>query len=918
MAEFEGTVPIAGLITPTGTTDVYAVTDPIYGIDGFRNVPTKIERNAITTKRRRAGMVVGTQNDGKYWRLKNKITWDMDDSDWESWTLGANLTDKQIAFGNSEDNITSAINLIWDYTTGVFSVNDDGGIVKVSVDKTGVLKLYGDTISEYVGFKAPSGAGTQVYTLPITDGLPGYTLITDGSGNLSWSLNEVYGTKGFFTTITGNSIDTQWTVTHNLNSINVMVQVFENSTTKNIEVDIERTDVNTVTIKSSPALPTGIYTVLVSAMGAVGGTPTLPGGSDTSIQFNSFSAFAGDNYFQYNYNLPDNGKVVTLTAPWGTTSTNNAYQLYTEDIGATTRYILGIFGRESQDSAPATRSGALKLFSTYPGSSTLRVDLNANLDSSPYLRLYNTTGTTPNVHLATEAWIFDSLTLGNIGAMNTGKLAIKTIGSNIAINIHNSSNTSVATIDNFGSLFTSGTIKVGDWPTTPASPPTGFVTPGNIRYDSTTTMFYGYIGGISPRWIPFSGGVPASPDTSIQFNDGGVFGGSGNWTYTKTPVSVSTNRVNLKTEGNSGEKIEITGTYSSSINTWSGLKIDTTSATITDGTFKGIDISNYTSGAGTYQTFFSFTGIRIDESFALLNYGGSYSSNVRGIYINLNNIASLTYPTEEYAIQTILRPAANTAQHYVKGYSNEVFHRNNSTVHGNYIKLTGSEAKTTSSPIIGQEVTFQTTNLYSGSNLTGLYINGGGVVNYGSSSVSGIKIEGGFNFGLRTYITPGANTTFGLGHDISVTANTVNSSIIGVNIYTSGTRNNISSGVVYGIKIDSSVELNNSSQSYQGIYITSASMNMINSDSFNGLAITGGASEATSFKNSIYIENTTGNGVYVKVDGVNKAAISADGNAYLLELLGNMYEESAVPSTQDKRIRVNVNGDDYYIALFKI
>jgi len=72
---------VTGVITPVDTNDNYAVIDPVYGVDGLRNVADHTTRNSIPFDRRRAGMVVGTLNDGLYWQLLNQ-TWTYTDSDW--------------------------------------------------------------------------------------------------------------------------------------------------------------------------------------------------------------------------------------------------------------------------------------------------------------------------------------------------------------------------------------------------------------------------------------------------------------------------------------------------------------------------------------------------------------------------------------------------------------------------------------------------------------------------------------------------------------------------------------------------------------------------------------------------------------------------------------------------------------------
>lgn len=76
-----GGVGIMGFLSPMDTEDRYAVIDPIYGIDGLRNVDTLNELNLIPEERRRAGMIVGVNNGEAYYRLKNVI-WVYDLTDW--------------------------------------------------------------------------------------------------------------------------------------------------------------------------------------------------------------------------------------------------------------------------------------------------------------------------------------------------------------------------------------------------------------------------------------------------------------------------------------------------------------------------------------------------------------------------------------------------------------------------------------------------------------------------------------------------------------------------------------------------------------------------------------------------------------------------------------------------------------------
>ena len=83
-----GTVQVTATIARTDITDTYAVTDTIYGIDGLRSVQTLLDRNNISTPRRREGMLVYVRDDGKYYKLNTDlISW----TDFGA-TLGAGFT----------------------------------------------------------------------------------------------------------------------------------------------------------------------------------------------------------------------------------------------------------------------------------------------------------------------------------------------------------------------------------------------------------------------------------------------------------------------------------------------------------------------------------------------------------------------------------------------------------------------------------------------------------------------------------------------------------------------------------------------------------------------------------------------------------------------------------------------------------
>lgn len=74
MPVIPGVVRVTGVVGPTDSTDTYAVIDPQYGIDGLRSVADNTERDAITTERRREGMLVYVRSSGYYYKLNSDLT----------------------------------------------------------------------------------------------------------------------------------------------------------------------------------------------------------------------------------------------------------------------------------------------------------------------------------------------------------------------------------------------------------------------------------------------------------------------------------------------------------------------------------------------------------------------------------------------------------------------------------------------------------------------------------------------------------------------------------------------------------------------------------------------------------------------------------------------------------------------------
>ena len=99
MTDFQniGGVGIMGYISPMNTEDTYPVIDPLYGIDGLRNVNTVDDMVNIPFERRRAGMIVGVDNQDVYYKLKN-VEWTGELTDWAELSLVA-FADREEPFG---------------------------------------------------------------------------------------------------------------------------------------------------------------------------------------------------------------------------------------------------------------------------------------------------------------------------------------------------------------------------------------------------------------------------------------------------------------------------------------------------------------------------------------------------------------------------------------------------------------------------------------------------------------------------------------------------------------------------------------------------------------------------------------------------------------------------------------------------
>ena len=239
-----GGVEVFGFISPSDTTDTYPVIDPLYGIDGLRNVDLLSDLNNIPTLRRRAGMVVGIGGGTTYYKL-NLPPWTNTLSDWSIFNSGGGsgtftggtvsgatifldgLTANTISGGTFFGDGSGLSGLTDTYVTGatfsgtslIISQNENQPNITAtlsSISLSGALSSITFNIVSTAGITASTISATTYQNLPADIFVTGFTYsnntftISRNSGStLTASINSVTGwTVNGNTSITGNLIVT--------------------------------------------------------------------------------------------------------------------------------------------------------------------------------------------------------------------------------------------------------------------------------------------------------------------------------------------------------------------------------------------------------------------------------------------------------------------------------------------------------------------------------------------------------------------------------------------------------------------------------------------------------------------------------------------------------------------------------------
>ena len=156
-------------------------------------------------------------------------------------------------------------------------------------------------------------------TFPIT-----LTSVATASYALNALSSSYAATASFISTLYSSnytqsfSNQSTWVVTHNLNALYVIVQVYDTNFDEIIPQNIDLTNDDTVTI-TFPTLESGVAVVSVGGAlqtGGGGGSITIPG-NNTEILFNSASALGASSNFKFNYTIGSLQQGLNLASGFG-------------------------------------------------------------------------------------------------------------------------------------------------------------------------------------------------------------------------------------------------------------------------------------------------------------------------------------------------------------------------------------------------------------------------------------------------------------------------------------------------------------------------------------------------------------------------------------------------------------------------
>jgi hypothetical protein len=590
-----GGVEVFGFISPSNTTDQYPVIDPLYGIDGLRNVNTLSDLNLIPTLRRRAGMLVGVSGGTTFYKL-NLPPWNGTLSDWSLFELGftgGTVTGNTIFTNGVTANTFSAATYLglpsdiyvsgFTYLDNTLTIERSSGNPNLFVtinDFTGLtingdLNVTGNTIVD--GITANTISASTYLNLPIDVFVTGGTYDNvSGTATFTNNTGGTFNISGLFTGATDVYVTGG---TYNDNTF-----IFTNVTGGTFSVSFNSVSGLTINGDLNVTGSTIVDGVTANTISATT-YQNLPIDPDTYI-----------TAFTYNNNL------LTIDDNSG-----NTFNVIINDFtGLTINGDLNVMGNTIVDGISANTISA----TTYQNL-PIDVFVTGGTFSGGVITLINNTGGTFSVSGISS---FDTFVTGFSYSDNTFTIS------------QNSGTTFSATIDSVTGLTVNGNLDV-----------IGTTSSGTISATTYQNL---------PTDIRVTGGTYSNGTATFTNNTGGTFNVVGLYTGgTDVFVTGATYSNNTFTYTNNTG-----GTFSTSFNTLTGLTINgnlsvtgtTSSGTISATTYQNLptDIrvtgGTYSNGSVTFTNniggTFSVTGFVTGDTFTT---GFSYSNNT--FTINRNN-----------------------------------------------------------------------------------------------------------------------------------------------------------------------------------------------------------------------------------------------------------------------------------------
>jgi hypothetical protein len=323
-----GGVGIMGFISPIDTQDTYAVIDPLYGIDGIRNVETIDNLNEISFERRRSGMIVGVEGGLRYFRLKD-LSWSFDISDWQEiflYTIPQSaITSNNIVTGDI-DYLSQALNLTTSSggtitITGITDTYITGGTFNQSDSKLELVSNFGNSfeitgfsssfnVSENTGLRVNSGILHTTYNTNLDPALEMSSTI--GGLSAGTTVSSLSG-KTFVSLLDDLLFPTQqptYTIpTISINNSNTTVEVGSTYST-NLVATATKND-------------SGNFTYLEIIRNSTSLISTNSPSSATTTSVSSQYNYSDPNNPNYNFTLSYNESYVI---PTGVTSSSTTYK----------------------------------------------------------------------------------------------------------------------------------------------------------------------------------------------------------------------------------------------------------------------------------------------------------------------------------------------------------------------------------------------------------------------------------------------------------------------------------------------------------------------------------------------------------------------------------------------------------------